>query len=194
VIIYKITCLKNNKSYIGKSVKTFNERYLDGKFWSQTHNQDLQDDAYKYGSEFFNVKIILDSESVNEEDLATFENALIQKHGTMIPYGYNKKVDGQGFFKPRLFSKRNSSISIKHAPNSIEVRLDDIDDDIKMLSVENAFHGFCSQYGIGFGINFNNILNCLIDKEYLKFKIKFNDQEIEMIAFSKEKIKTKILI
>ena len=57
-IVYKITNIQNNKSYIGKTNDSFNKRYAAGKWWLKTHNIELKEDYAKFGEAAFIVEII----------------------------------------------------------------------------------------------------------------------------------------
>jgi group I intron endonuclease len=103
--IYKITCIANNKVYIGQSAN------IDGRFYQHKHelknnkhcNQHLQSSYNKYKKDFFDYKIIeiidINEEDINEEDinekLTILEQYYIDYYKSMDrEYGFNKKGAG----------------------------------------------------------------------------------------------------
>jgi DNA-binding transcriptional regulator YiaG len=87
-IIYKITNKQNGRSYIGGTSLSFENRYQN-RWWATTHNTELQDDAFKLGSDFFEVTFLFESE--NNDELGRIEQEMIEVHQTMTPNGYNKQ-------------------------------------------------------------------------------------------------------
>lgn len=80
--IYKITCLINNKCYVGQHRKsTFDENY-----WGSSKNKDFKEDFRLYGKENFKREVLYwanSQEDLNEKemDFIISENALTSKGG-----------------------------------------------------------------------------------------------------------------
>lgn len=93
-IIYKITNETTNKVYIGKSKKSFNDRYLYSKSLNvfTTHNKQLQEDIYDYGINNFTVELL--EISINDDELLSeLENTYIEKYkGNLYNTNYEKKI------------------------------------------------------------------------------------------------------
>jgi hypothetical protein len=88
--IYRILNIKNNKSYIGSSIKLKDRQYKH--FWMLSKN--IHDNFYlqksynKYGSEFFTFEIL---EVCDESTLVEKENFYIKKYNSCDPiFGYNQ--------------------------------------------------------------------------------------------------------
>ena len=79
-IIYKITNRLTNKVYIGKSVNSFNFRYLKSKGMKvfTTHNNALQEDLYDYGITNFTVEL-LEKNILDDELLIELEKSCISQ-------------------------------------------------------------------------------------------------------------------
>lgn len=92
--IYKITCLTNNKIYIGKTTRTIKER------WKQ-HCYDKSTDHFhnairKYGKENFKIEIICtccDKFELNNKEIELISNFDCRN----IEVGYNILPGGEGF-------------------------------------------------------------------------------------------------
>ncbi len=97
MIIYRILNIKNNKSYIGQSVNSFNERYKGGKWWLYTHNEILKNSYLKNGLDNFIVEIIKENvESI--EELNRLETYYANMYNTYKPNGYNIRGCGDNKF------------------------------------------------------------------------------------------------
>lgn len=94
--IYKITNIKTNLSYIGKSVnpnsrfKTHLREAYRNKYKNYFHNS-----IRKYGNESFKLEII-ESDIQNENDAYCREKLWIDKLNTISPHGYNSHGGGRG--------------------------------------------------------------------------------------------------
>lgn len=117
-IVYVITNLVNNKKYVGKTTKTFNERYRGSGVGisrvyghikqNLTGNTHLFTSILKYGFESFKVEIVFHSNF--DYKLAQKEVELIKKYKSdNKDYGYNKTKGGDGVvLSPReCFNKNN---------------------------------------------------------------------------------------
>ena len=99
MIIYKITNIKNNKTYIGQTTKTFNQRYnskgvgVERVLNTDKANTHLINSIKKYGVNNFDVSIIDWGDSV--EELNRKEQFWIQHYqSNNAKYGYNKQTGG----------------------------------------------------------------------------------------------------
>ncbi len=96
MIIYQIRNVKNNKSYIGQSTKTFCRRYNDGNGWwkpSKVKCNHLSNAVAKYGLENFEVRI-LEKNVKSVEELNRLEILYIKQFNSMTPNGYNHHPGG----------------------------------------------------------------------------------------------------
>lgn len=92
-VIYKITNTKNNKVYIGQTVRSFRDRY-NNNLEKYTHNEHLQRSIEKYGIEAFEI----DEEFAvadTLEELNKLETKHIIEFKSYDPkFGYNKDFGG----------------------------------------------------------------------------------------------------
>lgn len=106
LIIYKITNLKNNKSYIGKTT-----RDLETRLGEHLRHQDkpIGQALAEYGLDSFAIDVI-DTAETNEE-LNSKERYWIAAYDSMIPNGYNQSYGGDTSegFRHRKESKRKMS-------------------------------------------------------------------------------------
>ncbi len=96
MIIYKVTCLENNKVYIGKTIRTLNLR-------KQQHLNDAKHNKYcsllhrainMYGIDNFCWEVL---DTVMFSDLLLdLEKFYIAKYNCMFPNGYNLTAGGEG--------------------------------------------------------------------------------------------------
>jgi len=107
MIIYRILNIKNNKSYIGQSVHSFNIRYKGGKWWKYTHNEILKNAVNKYGIDSFTIEILKD-DIENIEDLNKFESYYADMYNTYRPNGYNINGCGNNRFVDDVLKKQLS--------------------------------------------------------------------------------------
>ena len=89
-IIYKLTCLINDNMYIGKTMRTINERFTEHK--NNRRSQYLYNAIAKYGKEAFQVEIL---ELCSEDILDDRERHWIAALNSMKPNGYNLTYGGQ---------------------------------------------------------------------------------------------------
>jgi len=74
-VVYSIQNTQNRKVYIGKTTKSFCQRYPEGRWWKETENKDLFHDIAKYGYANYNVNIYLcDSKEQMDQMEATLIN------------------------------------------------------------------------------------------------------------------------
>jgi group I intron endonuclease len=88
-IVYILENKINHKKYVGKTERTFAERYKDHK----NHSEFPIDKALrKYGDSNF-IKTLID---IPDELLNVKEQEYIKVHNSMIPNGYNLTAGGEG--------------------------------------------------------------------------------------------------
>lgn len=91
--IYKITCLSNNKIYIGRTKKDLNERlkshYRDAKNDPATYQRPLHIAIRYYGIENFKIEKIGEIIGENIIQLNVKEQEYILKNNAFFPKGYN---------------------------------------------------------------------------------------------------------
>ena len=88
--VYRITCLFNNKHYIGSSdnvmrrLKTHERELKEGSH----NNRRLQNDYNKYGAEFFEFRVVF--VDISKEKLTAYEKVAIYLYNSIVMYkGYN---------------------------------------------------------------------------------------------------------
>ena len=94
MLIYKITCRENGKSYIGKTTRTLDERWAF-HVYEAFRRPGVKTNPFhcairKYGIMAFNIDVLEICET--EEALAKCEVDMILKHATIAPSGYNLKI------------------------------------------------------------------------------------------------------
>ena len=96
--IYKITCINNNKSYIGKSIdieKRFKKHLSDLKL-NKHHSVYLQNSYNKYGENSLRFEIIeICNNSISDEELSKKEVDYIKLYNTFND-GFNETPGGEG--------------------------------------------------------------------------------------------------
>lgn len=93
MLIYKITNLANNKSYIGKTIASLEKRW---KMHNYKHSGCLaiKNAIQKYGKDKFIIEQI--DQADNIEELNKKEKMWIEKLNTISPKGYNLTEGGDG--------------------------------------------------------------------------------------------------
>jgi group I intron endonuclease len=86
-VIYRIVCLINGKSYIGRAKHGFWKRYISGRWYELTANFSLKMDAYKYGIDKFRIEIL--EINIPEEKLDLWEDYAVDVYDCLYPKGYN---------------------------------------------------------------------------------------------------------
>lgn len=93
--LYKITCLKNRKVYIGYTSKSVAERFKDHCINSRCkRNYALADAIRFYGESVFSVELILECNS--HKEACEHEIRLIKELNSILPNGYNMTHGGDG--------------------------------------------------------------------------------------------------
>jgi hypothetical protein len=88
MIVYMITNKINGKRYVGKTTKTFDQRYRN-KWWLLTPSIDLIDEVIQFGKENFEVNECIDT-AKSEKELTEKETYWIKKYQTRNQkFGYN---------------------------------------------------------------------------------------------------------
>lgn len=117
MIIYKITNLVNNKSYIGQSNGTFSSRYQN-RWWKTTKSRLLKEDAKIFGHTNFSIEILAENVPTRK-DLNRLEIEFIKKFNSFGENGYNLTEGGSCRFstteesKIRLSQKKRGTDSFE---------------------------------------------------------------------------------
>ena len=95
-IIYIATNTINNKSYIGKTTKSLNERIIEHKNGSKYYDRPFYSAINKYGFDAFSWKTLYNNVDISMLDLA--EICAIYSYDTFAQYGngYNATTGGDG--------------------------------------------------------------------------------------------------
>jgi len=112
LIIYRVINKKNNKNYIGQTIKDLNER-------KQKHIQRASygTDFYfyrairKYGSNNFKWEVLCECES--KEELDEMEFHYIKQYDSFKPNGYNLTMGGEGMYGFKHSEKSKKKIGLK---------------------------------------------------------------------------------
>jgi len=92
-IIYMVTS-PSGKSYIGQTVRSFNERWSKHKTTALSPEPScraLAEAIKKYGEQNFNKQTLI---TCNDDELDKYEIEMIAKYNTMSPNGYNLREGG----------------------------------------------------------------------------------------------------
>lgn len=91
-VIYKITCLKNNKIYIGQSivVKKRIENHFRDLRKNRHYNKGLQEDYNKYGEKNFNIEILEECKKSELNEKEKYYIHLLKSLDKDIGYNINK--------------------------------------------------------------------------------------------------------
>lgn len=119
MIIYKMTNMVNNKSYIGQTTKTFNERYYSRgvgmervynyhsslKNLGRSYNEHLLRAIEKYGVDNFTIEIL--EVCKTQSSLNKREEYFIKLFKTCNPkFGYNSTKGGDGIKRTKIMNDR----------------------------------------------------------------------------------------
>jgi len=123
MIIYKVTCLVNNKIYIGKTIYPLNKRKTNhlSEARKKRNKSILHDAICRYGEDSFVWEVI--DEVLFSESLIELEKYYIKKFKSRVPNGYNITVGGEGYppnFQSSIESRKKMSISAKNKPPMTE--------------------------------------------------------------------------
>lgn len=93
--IYKISCAKNGKVYIGYTSKTIEERFNLHMLNARWRRRAALYDAIRtYGNDAFSVELLMECE--NHESACAEEIRFIAEYNSMLPNGYNMTRGGDG--------------------------------------------------------------------------------------------------
>ena len=110
MIVYRIFNKKNNKSYIGQSIHSFNKRYK-GNWIKHTHNLILKNAVNKHGIENFDFEILIEGVQ-NIEKLNELEQYYAEKFNSYRPSGYNIRGCGDNKFTDDIQKKQLASFRL----------------------------------------------------------------------------------
>lgn len=122
MIIYLITCLSNNKLYVGQTIRT-----LDRRWWGHVNDAKSEKWDYplhrairKYGKENFKIEILTICSSI--EELNEKEIHYIELHRSLAPNGYNLHTGGRNHTASEYSRQKMSKArkGKKHRPESIQ--------------------------------------------------------------------------
>lgn len=88
-IIYLITNIVNNKSYIGQTIRSFKKRWYE--HCKENKCSVLSMAIQKYSSEKFTYKILINCDN---DELNDYEKQYIKEYNTLVPNGYNIQSGG----------------------------------------------------------------------------------------------------
>jgi len=123
MIIYKVTNIINNKSYIGQTQFSLEQRKRSHIIEGRNDNLYFHNALKKYGDEKFNWSVIESCE--NKEELDEMEFHYIKQYNTISPNGYNLTYGGEGSHGRKLSNEtiekiRKSLKGKKRSKESIE--------------------------------------------------------------------------
>lgn len=110
MIIYKITNTVTNKVYIGKTVKSLDERWKR-HCTKMSACMLLHKSIKKYGKDLFVAEVIKTCNSLEELSLA--EKEAIKTYNSIVPHGYNLTFGGDGGGVPSEIVKAKISKALK---------------------------------------------------------------------------------
>jgi group I intron endonuclease len=161
--IYRILNKKNNKSYIGSSIKLGNRQYKH--FWMLSNNKHdniyLQKSYNKYGFQFFIFEIL---ERCEENLLFERENFYIKKFNSCNPtFGYNQAEVNE-------FRRNNLNYSTK---KKLSIYNLEKNKNFKQFSLTNIFNGNTKIFN-----NLVDAANYLIENKFSNGKPAYVRQKI----------------
>lgn len=109
MIIYRAENLITRKSYIGKTIRTLNERKLEHLNRMSQRKSYFHNALKKYGLNAFEWQVIEKSKS--ELELNTLEQHYIQYYKTKYPNGYNLTNGGEGVIGYVMTTKHKENLS-----------------------------------------------------------------------------------
>ena len=111
--LYKITNLLNNKSYIGITNRTPEERFAEHK---RTNSSFIGRAIQSDGIENFTFEVILTD--IEDNKISQLECEYIQKYNSLLPHGYNADLGGVEYHKHSDYIKNIISNKGKGNKNS----------------------------------------------------------------------------
>jgi len=126
--IYVITCLINNKKYVGQTIQSLKIRWnkhINCNWNKKNSYLPLQRAFKKYGIENFKMELIVDKID-NQDKLNELEIYYSQLHNSLVPFGYGLKVGERNGYVSEITRLKISKINIgrKASPETIK-RLSD---------------------------------------------------------------------
>ena len=105
-LIYKVTCKPTQRSYVGKTRSTQQQRWYQHCSDAQRGgDKDLHKAIREYGSDAFQVTTLQEWEDISNEALDTAEGHFIREYNTFHE-GYNRQVEGEASLLPVPVEKR----------------------------------------------------------------------------------------
>lgn len=127
-VIYKITCLKNNKVYIGQTCR-YKDRKINHLYQLRHNIHDnhyLQEDYNRFGESVFVFEVIKECE--NKESSLIEEADIIDSYGGIesnLTYNYKNKYTNNSEMKQKLIGKSLSEEHKQHIKDSCKKLLGD---------------------------------------------------------------------
>lgn len=120
MLVYKITNTVNNKSYIGQTIRSIEERWAEHCKPANKGRSYISSAIQKYGKSNFLIEIL--GNACTQTDLDSLEKTMIKKHNTLFPNGYNLKEGGsRGALTEEVKKKIGKASKGKHiSPESIK--------------------------------------------------------------------------
>lgn len=165
MFIYKITCTKNKKIYIGQTIQDPGQRWrqhLSSLNNNKHSNPPLQHSFNKYGEKNFQFKILKQAETI--EELNELEIKYIKKYACLTPKGFNITKGGLNYEVTLESRIKQSKKNLKKAFNVYDANTGK-----KLGKYDNTIE--CS---IEFNIPSTNIIPCLEGRYHSMYGLVFS--------------------
>jgi len=119
--VYLITCLINNKRYVGVTILTLKRRFSGHIYDIRRNDRPLYRAMKKYGIENFKIELIEEFENITEEFLLNRESINIDKYNTFVDNGcgYNLEKKSKHRFIYSEETKLKWSLSSRGKKNGM---------------------------------------------------------------------------
>lgn len=118
--IYVITCLINNKKYVGFTKRSIATRWKEHIKYSKINDTALYNAMRKYGVQNFNIESIYQSKDINHTFEVMEQYFIIEYNSrTDSGYGYNSVDGGIGITNPSTATRHKISKSLTGKPRLI---------------------------------------------------------------------------
>ena len=191
-VVYKITNLINQKSYIGSSVRV-EKRWQQHKSDAFNPNNDkynypLYQAFRKYGLENFSFEIIKD-DFLTIEDMQKYEQDMILANHTLAPNGYNQTTQTTS----NTIAYENTQKYIQNISKKCAL----VDNKNNILAIYPSYHAAARAQGWDGDKRANTIRNICLGKirdcNGLIFRLLDDNDNIIIPVFQTEKRRTKVI-